>query len=224
MSENITSVSREDRIFPPSSSFSSQANLSSMEEYQRLYRQSIDEPEAFWSKQAERFLTWRKRWDRVRDGEVPHPRWFEGGTLNVAENCLDRHLGTPREDKVAILFEGEPGDVKTLTYRQLYEEVARCANVLSSFGVEAGDRVAIYLPMVPEAAVAMLACARIGAIHTVIFGGFSKEAIKDRVNDCQAKLIITADGGYRRGQTIALKEAVDAAVRETPSVEKVLVM
>ena len=224
MSEKITSVSREERTFSPDPDFRRAANLSSMAAYKKLYRQSIEDPETFWAEQARTFLTWRKEWKTVVQWKAPHSKWFVGGTLNVAENCLDRHLGTSRENKAAIIFEGEPGDVRTYTYRQLHSEVCRCANVLEKHGIGKGDRVAIYLPMVPEAAIAMLACARIGAIHTVIFGGFSTEAIKDRVNDCQAKMIITADGGFRRGTTVALKSAVDAALAATPSVEKVLVL
>jgi acetyl-CoA synthetase len=155
---------------------------------------------------------------------LPHAKWFLGGQLNVAENCLDRHLGTPRENKAALIFEGEPGDVRTLTYKQLHREVCRFANALLSLGLAKGDRVAIYMPMVPEAAIAMLACARLGLIHTVVFGGFSSEAIKDRVNDCQAKLIITADGGFRRGKIVELKANVDHAVGATPSVQHVIVL
>jgi acetyl-CoA synthetase len=160
----------------------------------------------------------------VLQWRLPHAKWFLGGQLNVAENCLDRHLGTARENKAALIFEGEPGDVRTLTYKQLHREVCRFANVLTSLGLAKGDRVAIYMPMVPESAVAMLACARLGLIHTVIFGGFSSEAIKDRVNDCQAKLIITADGGFRRGKVVELKANVDRAVGSTPSVQHVIVL
>jgi acetyl-CoA synthetase len=156
--------------------------------------------------------------------QLPHAEWFLGGRLNVAANCLDRHLGTPRENKAAIIFEGEPGDVRTLTYKQLHREVCQFANALTALGLAKGDRVAIYLPMVPEAAVAMLACARLGVIHTVIFGGFSSEAIKDRVNDCQAKVVITADGGWRRGKIIELKANVDRALAGTPTVQHVVVL
>ncbi|MEX2382095.1 MAG: AMP-binding protein, partial [Opitutales bacterium] len=224
MNQKITSVSTEKRIFNPSPEFKKQANLNSMEAYRDLYAESVNDPEKFWAKQAKDFLYWRKEWDRVLDWEAPHAKWFPGGLINVAENCLDRHLGTERENKTAILFEGEGGDVRTLTYKELHTEVCRFSNVLESFGVTQGDRVAIYLPMVPEAAVAMLACARIGAIHTVIFGGFSSEAIKDRVNDCEAKIIVTADGGERRGKVVELKKNVDAALSATPSVEKVVVL
>jgi acetyl-CoA synthetase len=167
---------------------------------------------------------WRKPFKTVSKGAMPDTQWFVGGKLNIAENCLDRHLGTARENKAAIIFEGEPGDVRTITYRQLYFHVCRLAHVFENMGLRAGDRVAIYLPMIPEAIVAMLACARIGAIHTVVFGGFSPEALKDRINDCQAKLVITADGGWRRGKVIELKANVDKAVEGAPSVQTVLVV
>jgi acetyl-CoA synthetase len=169
-------------------------------------------------------LTWRRPFKKVLSWKLPHAKWFLGGQLNVAENCVDRHLGTARENKAAIIFEGEPGDIRTLTYKQLHREVCRFANVLTGLGVGKGDRVAIYMPMVPEAAIGMLACARLGAIHTVIFGGFSSEAIKDRVNDCQAKVILTADGGWRRGKIVELKTNVDRAVGSTPSVQHVVVL
>jgi acetyl-CoA synthetase len=169
-------------------------------------------------------LTWRRPFKKALSWKLPHAKWFVGGQLNVAENCVDRHLGTARENKAAIIFEGEPGDIRTLTYKQLHREVCRFANVLTGLGVGKGDRVAIYMPMVPEAAIGMLACARLGAIHTVIFGGFSSEAIKDRVKDCQAKVILTADGGWRRGKIVELKANVDRAVGFTPSVQHVVVL
>lgn len=195
-----------------------------MAAYKKLYRESIDSPEQFWAKQAKDFLLWRKPWKKVLDWKPPHAKWFVGGQLNVAENCVDRHLGTARENKAAIIFEGEAGDVQTLTYKQLHREVCKFANVLQGLGIKKGDRVAIYMPMTAEAAVAMLGCARIGAVHTVIFGGFSSEAIKERVNDCKAKLVVTADGSQRRGKIVALKKNVDAAVKGTPSVKNVLVL
>lgn len=156
--------------------------------------------------------------------EMPHAKWFIGGRLNVSENCLDRHLGTARENKAAIIFEGEPGDVRTITYKQLHFHVCRLAHVFENMGIQAGDRIAIYMPMVPEAVIAMLACARIGAVHTVVFGGFSPEALKDRINDCKARLVITADGGWRRGKIVELKAAVDKALENTPTVHSVLVL
>ncbi len=222
--QTITSVSREHRKFRPSAEFKAQANLGSDAAYKRLYAESVNSPEKFWSRQAREFLSWRKPFKRVLDWKLPHAKWFGGGQLNVAENCLDRHLGTVRENKAALIFEGEPGDTRTLTYKQLHREVCRFAAALQRLGLTKGDRVAIYMPMVPEAVVAMLACARLGAIHTVIFGGFSSESIKDRVNDCQAKLILTADGGWRRGKIVELKANVDRALPNTPSVQHVIVL
>ncbi len=222
--QTITSVSRESRVFRPSAEFQRQANLGSLAAYKRLYAESVNAPEKFWGRQAKELLTWRRPFKKVLSWKLPHAKWFLGGQLNVAENCVDRHLGTARENKAAIIFEGEPGDIRTLTYKQLHREVCRFANVLTGLGVGKGDRVAIYMPMVPEAAIGMLACARLGAIHTVIFGGFSSEAIKDRVNDCQAKVILTADGGWRRGKIVELKTNVDRAVGSTPSVQHVVVL
>jgi acetyl-CoA synthetase len=217
-------VSRESRIFKPSAEFKNQANLGSYASYRRLYAESVNAPEKFWGKQAKEHLVWRKPFKQVLEWKPPHAKWFLGGKLNVSENCLDRHLGTARENKAAIIFEGEPGDVRTITYKQLHFHVCRLAHILENSGIKAGDRIAIYLPMIPEAVIAMLACARIGAVHTVIFGGFSAEAIKDRINDCKAKLVITADGGWRRGKVIELKANVDRAVEGTPTVQTVLVV
>ena len=211
-------------MFKPSAVFKAQANLGSEAIYKKLYAESVNSPAKFWGRQAKELLTWRKPFKQVMQWKVPHAKWFTGGALNVAENCLDRHLGTPRENKAAIIFEGEPGDIRTLTYKQLHREVCKFANALESLGMKKGDRAAIYMPMVPEAAVAMLACARLGMIHTVIFGGFSSEAIKDRINDCKAKLVITADGGWRRGKVVELKSAVDRALTATPGVEHVIVL
>ncbi len=211
-------------MFKPSAEFKGQANLGSFAAYRRLYAESVNAPEKFWARQAKEQLLWRKPFKSVLQWKLPHAKWFSGGYLNLAENCLDRHLGTHRENKAAIIFEGEPGDIQTMTYRQLHREVCKFANVLESLGLKKGDRAAIYMPMVPEAAVAMLACARLGVVHTVIFGGFSSEAIKDRVNDCQAKLVITADGGWRRGRIIELKASVDRALPNTPSVQHVIVL
>jgi acetyl-CoA synthetase len=217
-------VSREKRVFKPTAEFQRQANLGSMSAYKKLYAQSVNAPETFWSKQAKEHLVWRKPFKKALQWKLPHAKWFSGGQLNVAENCLDRHLGTATENKAALIFEGEPGDVRTITYKQLHREVCQFANALAGQGLAKGDRVAIYLPMVPEAVVAMLACARLGVIHTVIFGGFSSEAIKDRVNDCQAKVVITADGGFRRGKVVELKANVDRALAGTPSVQRVVVL
>ncbi len=222
--QTITSVSRENRKFRPSAEFQRQANLGSDAAYKRLYAESVNTPEKFWGRQAKELLAWRKPFQKVLQWKLPHAKWFSGGKLNVAENCLDRHLDGPRAHKAAIIFEGEPGDVRTITSAQLHREVCQVAKALAALGVGKGDRAAIYMPMVPEAAVAMLACARLGAIHTVIFGGFSSEAIKDRVNDCQAKVIITADGGWRRGKIVELKPNVDRALAGTPTVQHVVVL
>ncbi|MBI2812863.1 MAG: acetate--CoA ligase [Opitutae bacterium] len=222
--QTITSVSRESRIFKPSAEFKNQANLGSYASYRRLYAESVNAPEKFWAKQAKEHIVWRKPFKQVLDWKPPHAKWFLGGKLNVSENCLDRHLGTARENKAAIIFEGEPGDVRTITYKQLHFHVCRLAHILENSGIKAGDRIAIYLPMIPEAVIAMLACARVGAVHTVVFGGFSAEAIKDRINDCKAKLVITADGGWRRGKVIELKANVDRALEGAPSVQTVLVV
>jgi acetyl-CoA synthetase len=222
--QTITSISRETRVVRPSAEFKAQANLGSQALYKRLYAESVNTPEKFWARQARELLAWRRPFKKVLSWKLPHAKWFEDGQLNVSENCIDRHLTDGRANKAAIIFEGEPGDVRTITYRQLHQEVCRMANALTGLGLKKGDRVAIYMPMVPEAAFAMLACARLGVIHTVIFGGFSSEAIKDRVNDCQARVIITADGGWRRGKIVELKSNVDRALAGTPSVEKVIVL
>jgi acetyl-CoA synthetase len=222
--QTITSVSREHRLFRPSAEFKAQANLGSDAAYKKLYAESVNSPEKFWDRQAKEHLVWRKPYKKVLDWQAPHAKWFVGGKLNVSENCIDRHLGTARENKAAIIFEGEPGDVRTITYKQLHFHVCRWANYFQNIGVGEGDRVAIYMPMIPEAMIAMLACARVGAIHTVIFGGFSSESIKDRINDCKAKLVITADGGFRRGKIVELKASVDKALDGTPTVQSVIVV
>ncbi len=209
---------------PPPVDFATKARLRSRAVHLRMHRQSVREPEKFWAGQARELLQWRRPFTEVLDWRRPHARWFADGRLNVAENCLDRHLATSRANKAALIFEGEPGDVRTLTYRQLHREVCQFASALARAGLRRGDRVAIYLPMIPEAVVAMLACARLGVIHTVIFGGFSAEAIKDRINDCQARLVITADGGWRRGRVVELKANVDTALAATPSVRQVIVV
>ena len=218
----IESVLHESRMFPPPPEFSETAHIKSFDEYEKIYAEAAKDPEAFWAKQAEE-IHWFKKWDTVLEWNEPFAKWFVGGKLNISYNCLDRHLETNRRDKTAIIWEGEPGENRTLTYAELHADVSRFANVLKKLGVVAGDRVALYMPLVPELAIAMLACARIGATHTVIFGGFSADAIRDRVNDGQCKLIVTADGGYRRGNEIKLKEIVDRAVEQTPSVENVVV-
>ncbi len=226
MSENtqiaIESTLHETRVFPPSETFAANAHIKSFAEYEEIYNKAAEDPEAFWASVAEN-LYWFKKWDTILEWNEPHAEWFVGGRINASYNCLDRHLETWRKNKAAIIWEGEPGETRTLTYQQLHRQVSKFANVLKKVGVKTGDRVALYMPLVPELAIAMLACARIGATHTVIFGGFSADAIRDRVNDGECKLVVTADGGYRRGSEIRLKETVDAAVAQTPSVENVIV-
>jgi acetyl-CoA synthetase len=222
-STDIESILREVRKFAPSSEFSRQAAVKSLSEYEALYRRAEMDPEGFWSECA-RQLVWSKPFGKVLDWQFPFAQWFLGGELNACYNCVDRHLEGPRRNKVALIWEGEPGDTRILTYQMLAMEVARCANALKELGLTKGDRVAIYMPLVPEAAIAMLACARIGAIHSVIFGGFSSEALVDRINDAEAKLVITADAGWRRGQKVELKRSVDEALKRTPSVTKCLVL
>jgi acetyl-CoA synthetase len=221
-SSHITSVLKETRSFPPPKEFAAQAHVKSLAEYEKLYQSAKDNPEGFWAQQAES-LQWIKRWDKVLVWNEPHAQWFAGGKLNVSANCLDRHLTGPRRNKAAIIWEGEPGDSRVLTYQMLHREVCKFANVLKGQGVKPGDRVTLYLPMIPEAAIAMLACARIGATHSVVFGGFSADAVADRNNDAKAKLLVTADGGWRRGKVVPLKQNVDNALAKSPTVEKCIV-
>jgi len=218
----IESVLNENRIFPPPPDFAANAHVKSFEEYERMYSEAAADLPAFWEKQAAE-LDWFKKWDTALEWNLPHAKWFVGGRLNVSYNCLDRHLTTWRKNKAAFIWEGEPGEQRTLTYLQLHREVCRFANVLKKLGVQTGDRVALYMPLLPELAIAMLACSRIGATHTVIFGGFSADAIRDRVQDCGCKVIVTADGGFRRGTEVRLKDAVDRAVPQCPTVENVIV-
>jgi acetyl-CoA synthetase len=224
MSEStaIESILNESRVFPPPAAFAANAYIKSFEEYEKIYNEAAEDPEAFWAEQAGS-LHWFKKWDRVLEWNEPFAKWFVGGTLNISYNCLDRHLDSWRKNKAALIWEGEPGEVRTLTYLQLQRQVCKFANVLKKLGIRTGDRVALYMPLVPELAIAMLACSRIGAPHTVIFGGFSADAIRDRVNDCECKLIVTADGGYRRGAEVRLKETVDKAAAQCPSVENIVV-
>ena len=219
---DIESVLKEDRVFEPSKDFSAKAQIKNLQDYETLYKQALDDPEGFWASMAKE-LDWFKPWEKVLEWNPPFAKWFVGGRTNIAHNCLDRHLTTARKNKAAIIWEGEPGDERILTYQALHREVCKFANVLKQIGVHTGDRVAIYMPMVPELPIAMLACARIGAPHTVVFGGFSAEALRDRINDAQAKVVVTADGGYRRGGEIPLKKAVDDAIQQTPSIEHVIV-
>ncbi|MGC9527005.1 MAG: acetate--CoA ligase [Limnospira sp.] len=221
----IESILHEKRLFHPPEDFSKQARIKSMDEYRELYEKAKADPEGFWAELAEKELHWFKKWDRVLDWQPPFAQWFVGGKINISYNCLDRHLTTWRKNKAALIWEGEPGDSRTLTYAQLHREVCQMANVIKQLGVKKGDRVGIYMPMIPEAAIAMLACARIGAPHTVIFGGFSAEALKDRLEDAEAKLVITADGGWRKEAIVPLKEQVDRALQAgAPSVDNVLVV
>lgn len=223
MSEAITSVLLETRKFPPPSDFAAQANISSEEQYQQMWTRAKEDPAGFWGDMAAN-LDWFKKWDKVLDGAMPNTKWFVGGKINLSYNCLDRHLLGPNKNKAAIIWEGEPGDTRVLRYQDLHREVCKFANVLKKLGVQTGDRVTLYMPMIPELAIAMLACTRIGAIHSIIFGGFSAEAVSDRNNDAQAKVVVTADAGWRRGKEVFLKAAVDASIEKSPSVQKVVVV
>ncbi|NNE12045.1 MAG: acetate--CoA ligase [Ilumatobacter sp.] len=216
----IEALAAENRTFPPSDEFRSQALVRDTS----LYDEAAEDDEGFWARQAADLLRWTKEWDTILDWQLPYAKWFVGGQLNVADNCLDRHVEAGKGDKVAIHWEGEPGDTRTITYADLLDEVCRFSNVLKGLGVEKGDRINIYLPMIPEAAVAMLACARIGAPHSVVFGGFSSQSLVDRIDDADAKVLITADGGYRRGEVFPLKPACDDAVERTSSIEHVVVV
>src|ERR1039457_6220166 len=200
-------------VYPPSAEFVQQANVKGMEGYRALYQRAAEKPEEFWGELAGQELHWFQKWSHVFEWNFPFAKWFVGGKINASYNCLDRHLTGARRNKVAFIWEGEPGDSRILTYQMLADEVGRCANALKHLGVKAGDRVAIYMPLIPEAAIAMLACARIGAIHSVVFAGFSAEALADRLNDAEAKLVITADAGWRRGQQVELKNNVDEALK-----------
>ncbi len=221
---NIESVLKEKRIFKPLARFAKAARIGSFKKYRKLYRASLKSPDKFWGKAAAAELSWFRPWKKVCVWKPPFAQWFVGGKINASVNCLDRHLEGPLRNKAAIIFEGEPGDVTTLTYQQLHREVCLMANVLKKHGVKPGDRVMIYLPMIPEAVIAMLACARIGATHSVVFSGFSSEALKERINDCGAKVVITADGGFRRGSKLAVKSNVDQALPGAPKVKSVLVV
>ena len=220
---HIDSTLTESRKFPPPAEFSAKAWVKNFDEYQALCKRAEADPDAFWAECA-RNLHWFKPFGKTLEWNFPNAKWFVGGTINASYNCLDRHLDGPRRNKAALIWEGEPGDSRVLTYQMLADEVGRCANALKSLGVKDGDRVAIYMPLVPEAAIAMLACARIGAIHSVVFGGFSSEALADRINDAEAKVCITADGGWRRGQVVELKQNVDEALKKCQSIQKVIVL
>ena len=219
---NIENMLQEDRRFPPPVEFKPRVSFKSEAEYNEAWNRAKDDPAGFWGDLAKENLEWFEPFDTVLSGEMPNTKWFEGGKLNASYQCLDRHL-EKNANKAAIIWEGEPGDTRTLCYQELHREVCKFANVLKRLGVETGDRVTIYMPMVPELVIAMLACARIGATHSIIFAGFSAEAVADRNNDAQAKLVITADAGWRRGKEIPLKAAVDLSLEKSPSVQKVVV-
>ena len=210
-------------VYPPSEDFVRKAHVQGMKGYLDLYRHAEQDPEEFWGEIAEREIHWFEKWSKVLEWNPPFARWFAGAKLNVSYNCLDRHLTTPRKNKVAILWEGEPGEQRALTYQELHRLVVRFASVLQSRGYKAGDRAIIYMPMIPELPIAMLACTRLGIIHSVVFGGFSAEALKARIQDLGATLVITADGGFRRGKEIKLKPAVDEALEECPGVRDSIV-
>jgi acetyl-CoA synthetase len=219
---SFESLLREDRVFPPSAEFAAKARIGSRAEYDEMYRRSVEEPDAFWAEAAAE-LDWMAPWSSVLTGFGAEAKWFTGGKLNLSHNCVDRHAASSRRDAVALLWEGEPGEVRRITYGELHEQVQRFANVLKSNGVGRGDRVAIYMGMTPELAIALLACARIGAIHSVIFGGFAAHAISDRVNNCDCRVVLTQDVSFRRGAEVKLKATVDEAMTKCPGVEKVIV-
>jgi len=220
---NIESLQHEDRLFQPPPAFAAAAYIKSMSELEALRTEASADPEGFWGRMADE-LHWFKKWDTVLKWTPPHAEWFGGGKINISYNCLDRHLATSRRNKAALIWEGEPGDQRTLTYQQLHSEVCKFANVLKRQGIAKGDRVALYMPLIPELAIAMLACARLGATHSVIFGGFSSTALIDRINDANCQLVVTADGGWRRGNEVKLKAAVDEALKQTPSVKSCIVV
>ncbi len=224
--ESIQVLSTEERTFPPPKEFSRRAHIKSIKEYEKIYKRSVEDPEGFWGEMAEKHLTWYKKWDKVWDWDFhkPYIKFFVNGQLNASYNCLDRHLTSATRNKAAIIWEGDDGNYRTFTYQQLSMEVNRFANVLKNNGVRKGDRVTIYLPMIPELVIAMLACARIGAIHSIVFGGFSPSALRDRIQDCQSSLVVTADNGLRGSKLVPLKTNADEALKECPTVKKVIVV
>ena len=219
---NITSVLKETRKFPPPADFADKAHIKSLADFEKLWNRAAADPEGFWAEQAES-LHWFQRWNKVLEWNEPFAKWFVGGKINASFNCIDRHLTGPRKNKAAIIWEGEPGDTRVLRYQDLHRAVCKFANVLKSLGIKPGDRITLYMPMIPELAIAMLACARIGATHSVIFGGFSAEAVADRNNDARSRLVVTADGGWRRGKVVPLKQNVDVALTKSATVEKCIV-
>src|SRR5437016_9489402 len=216
-STNIDSVLQEQRKFECPEQFRQHAHIKSLEDYERIYKESVENPEEFWAKIAEE-LHWFKKWDKVLEWKTPWAKWFVGGQLNLSYNCLDRHVQTWRKNKAAIIWESEPGEIRTLTYQQLYREVQKFANVLKERGIKKGNRIAIYMGMTPELPIALLACARIGAPHTVVFGGFSANALVDRIRDSEASVLITQDGTYRHGSEVELFPAAQEALKSCPSV------
>src|SRR6476646_9260996 len=218
-SPEIAALLTEARVFPPPAEWRTGARITDPD----VYRRAAENPEAFWAAFAAE-LDWIEPWKQTLDWKPPHAKWFVGGKLNASANCLDRHIRTAHRNKAAIIWEGEPGDRRTLTYFDLSRQVCQFANVLKSLGVKKGDRVALYLPLIPELAISMLACARIGAVHSVVFGGFSAESLRDRINDSQCKVLVTADGGWRRGQIVPLKQTADEALKDTPSIEHVVIV
>ena len=216
---DIADLLQEDRTFEPAPAFRAAATVTD----ESVYARADADPEGFWADFAKE-LEWSTPWTRVLEWNPPHAKWFVGGRLNASVNCVDRHIRGPRRNKAALVWEGEPGDRRTLTYFDLYRQVSQFANVLKGLGVKRGDRVAIYLPLVPELAIAMLACARLGAVHSVVFGGFSSESLRDRINDAQASVLVTADGGWRRGQVVPLKQMADEALTGTPSIKHVVIV
>src|SRR5690606_30215423 len=218
MADQLATLLSEDRRFPPPPEFAARAA-----EIQALYDLAARDRVGFWEAEARR-LDWTSPWHTALEWNLPHAKWFVGGKLNASVNCLDRHLSGPRRNQAALIWEGEPGDQRVLTYRELHREVCRAANALRRLGVKRGDRVAIYMPMIPEAVMAMLACARIGAVHSVVFGGFSAQSLRDRINDAGATCLITADGGYRHGGVVPLKRFADEALEECPTIRNVLVV
>ncbi|EMI17837.1 acetyl-coenzyme A synthetase, partial [Rhodopirellula maiorica SM1] len=223
-SGQIDHVLTEDRLFPPPAEFTQKAVFSTTDQYQEMYKRAAESPDEFWREEALEHLHWFEPFDEVCKWNPPHAEWFVGGKTNASYNCLDRHIDAGRGDRAAIIWEGEPGDTRTLSYSELRREVCKCAEGLKQLGVGVGDVVSIYMPMTPELAIAMLACARIGAVHSVIFAGFSAESIVDRNNDAGAKLMITADGLYRRGKILPLKKTVDEALEKSPTVKHCLVL
>lgn len=223
MSDEFKSVLKEDRVFDTSEEFSKNAAIKSLEEYKQIYKESIENPEGFWAEKAEQ-LDWFEKWHNVLRNDNGFFKWFEGGKLNVSYNCLDRHINAGKGNKVALIWESEKGETVKYTYSELLREVCRFANVLRKNDMQRGDRVCLYMPMIPELAIAMLACARAGVIHSIVFGGFSSDSLKDRIQDCEAKMVITSDGSFRNQKVIPLKNNVNLAVKSCKSVKKVVVV